>query len=255
MGKLLLLWATFFTFMTAYCYSYMLVINDSPYYSWQQALQCVIKDWLVWLAVSPWLLHAACNQNLSTRKGRWVSLTTLAFCCLMVSSYRVLIEYLVQGYDAISTIYIYFPRYVVASALTLITCSFYMYRLRTEAQLKQFESELSQLQNVSTNAAQTFVVYKGQAKVIISELDIICIQVSGNYLQIQTIDDNYLMRKTMKEIEQELAADKFVRIHRSHLVKLSAIHSICRSTLDAKLHNQQILPIGKKYLKSLPHFS
>lgn len=251
---LLLSWVIFFCFMTAYSYSYMLITDNSYYSSWQQAFQCVLKDWIVWVALSPLLLRTAAKHDISTQEGLKFLARSFLICILFSGTYRVLVEYWVQGYDAIKTIYVYFPRYIVASLLTLLTCTFYAYKLQTEAQIRNYKHQIHSFEETMNKSAQSFVVYKGRSKAVINAQDIIYVRVNGNYLEIHTKESSYLMRKTMKEIETQLAADQFIRIHRSYIVRRSEIHTICRNSLEAKMHNNQRLRIGKKYLKSLPHF-
>ncbi|MCF2946815.1 LytTR family transcriptional regulator [Paraglaciecola aquimarina] len=239
--------------MTFYCYSYILLTNNNHYQSLWQAFQCVLKDWLVWIAVSPLLLSAA-KQNVSCRNGQVSALSLLLVCVSLAGVYRIVIELWVSGYSAITTFYIYFPRYIIASVLTLVTCSYYIYKVNAEQKLKQYQIEISQFKNIVVKPKQTFLVDKGTAKVVIEEDDIVCVIANGNYLEIQTSCENYLFRKTMKEMEALLTPDKFIRIHRSHMVRLSEIHSICRTKLEARLYNHKILRVGKKYLLALPHF-
>ncbi|WP_158966155.1 LytTR family DNA-binding domain-containing protein [Paraglaciecola sp. L3A3] len=164
-------------------------------------------------------------------------------------------EYIISGYSALNTAYIYFPRYIFASAFTLLVCALYLFKMQAEQKFKAYEKQLGQYQQNADAELDSLVVHKGQARVIIQTHDIISISANGNYLEIETMDDTYLLRSTMKNIEARLSMQCFVRIHRSHLVKLTELKSVCASKLEAKLLNGKVLRVGKTYLKLLPHFS
>lgn len=72
------------------------------------------------------------------------------------------------------------------------------------------------------------------------------ISASGNYMEVFDGQRSYLMRSTMKELEQNLGANQFVRIHRSHLVNRGAIQSISANQ-RVILNSGQSFPISQRY--------
>ena len=55
--------------------------------------------------------------------------------------------------------------------------------------------------------------------------DIVCIERAGDYAQLLTTRGKYLTRKSLAQLERELPAGRFVRVHRSHLINLNALES------------------------------
>ncbi len=79
--------------------------------------------------------------------------------------------------------------------------------------------------------------------------DIRHIQSWGNYLKFFLKDDSVkIIRKTIKEVETELPALQFLRVHKSYIVNVNYVASIEGNQI--KLHDQYI-PIGKSYSVSV----
>jgi len=56
--------------------------------------------------------------------------------------------------------------------------------------------------------------------------DIDWIEAANQYVRIHTGEEEYLMRRSLGQLEQELDPDRFVRIHRSSLVAVRSIRSL-----------------------------
>jgi two-component system, LytTR family, response regulator len=52
------------------------------------------------------------------------------------------------------------------------------------------------------------------------------IEAAGNYVKLHVKDSGHLLRETMNNIEAKLNPDKFLRIHRSHLVNIDRIKEL-----------------------------
>lgn len=55
--------------------------------------------------------------------------------------------------------------------------------------------------------------------------DIVCIERAGDYAQLTTSRGRHLTRKSLAELERQLPAQRFLRIHRSHLINLDALEA------------------------------
>lgn len=53
--------------------------------------------------------------------------------------------------------------------------------------------------------------------------DIVRLEASGDYVRLQVPDDSYLVSLSMAEFERRLDSDRFLRIHRSHMVNADHI--------------------------------
>jgi two-component system, LytTR family, response regulator len=54
----------------------------------------------------------------------------------------------------------------------------------------------------------------------------------GDYCRVHTYDHSYLCTRSLRELEEALPTDRFVRIHRSHLVNLAKVAAVKRPSAD-----------------------
>lgn len=76
----------------------------------------------------------------------------------------------------------------------------------------------------------------------VPEADVLWVEASGDYVRLHTKDHSFLLRDTMTNIESRLGAEKFVRIHRSTIVRLDVIREI--RLKDEGHRGEVILPDG-----------
>lgn len=66
----------------------------------------------------------------------------------------------------------------------------------------------------------------------------------GNYINIQTPQKKYLIRKTLRDFGATLPADTFFQIYKSYIINLRHIHSVHS---DHVIIKQQEIPIGREF--------
>ena len=74
------------------------------------------------------------------------------------------------------------------------------------------------------------------------------IEALGDYIVINTSENKYIVHNTMKGIESKLSSDKFLRVHRSYIVRLDKIETLDESVMVIR---QKIIPIGGTYKSRL----
>jgi two-component system LytT family response regulator len=80
--------------------------------------------------------------------------------------------------------------------------------------------------------------------------DLICCEAEGSYVRLFTEDRNYLIRENLGALEKKLDPGKFVRIHRSSLVRVDAIRELQSWSPHEWL---AVLANGRKYIVSRAH--
>lgn len=63
--------------------------------------------------------------------------------------------------------------------------------------------------------------------------DLLWVEAARDYVRLHTAAGSHLVRDTMSRVEQQLAPDRFVRVHRSTIVRLDAVREI-RSDPDGR---------------------
>ena len=71
-----------------------------------------------------------------------------------------------------------------------------------------------------------FVVRVGERFVFMRADDIDWIEAAGNYTKLHRAGQTYLMRGTLTDIERQLDAEAFLRIHRSFIVNLDRVDAV-----------------------------
>lgn len=100
--------------------------------------------------------------------------------------------------------------------------------------------------NEQKNAARNFLMIKSDYRIIKMLFnDIEYIEGLSEYVKIYSGEKTYTTLAALKSLESELPADKFIRIHKSYIIALSAIARFNSRTIS--LHNGKELPIGRSY--------
>ncbi|WP_247234057.1 LytTR family DNA-binding domain-containing protein [Telluribacter sp. SYSU D00476] len=99
---------------------------------------------------------------------------------------------------------------------------------------------------------QSFIFVKDGTRLVKVRLDeITYIEGLKDYVAIHTIQKKIVSLQTMKSLESQLPADRFIRIHNSYIVALEAIESIDREKVQI---GAVYLPISDTYRKAFREF-
>lgn len=90
-----------------------------------------------------------------------------------------------------------------------------------------------------------FIREKGKMQKLLID-DILYIEAERNYCNIYTVSKPFLISITLKNMEERLPSQHFLRVHRSFIVNCSQINSVSESHL---MINKKLIPISKN-LKS-----
>jgi len=74
--------------------------------------------------------------------------------------------------------------------------------------------------------------------------DILYIEAERSYCRIHTKETEYLLSIPLREIEDKLQADYFLRIHRSYIINLRQVDEVAENHIVVA---QKVIPIGKSY--------
>jgi two-component system, LytTR family, response regulator len=78
---------------------------------------------------------------------------------------------------------------------------------------------------------------------------------AGNYVEIHTGDKVHLVREPLAKLTAQLDAGEFIRVHRTHVVKLSFIAELqpmFHGDFELLLRNGERLPLSRRYKALLP---
>ncbi|WP_298755973.1 LytTR family DNA-binding domain-containing protein [uncultured Psychroserpens sp.] len=132
----------------------------------------------------------------------------------------------------------------------LVTAYFIDYYFK----FKQKETELIELKLSKTEPLKHIVLRdKGKLfKVVLG--DIKYFEAFDNYLKVFTVDRLFVVRKTLKDLNNELKDFGFIRIHRSYIVNAFHVKSIKKQKsggADILLKTDETLKMSRSYKKNL----
>ena len=97
----------------------------------------------------------------------------------------------------------------------------------------------------TARAASDHVFVKVEGRLVKVALDeIFWVEAQGDYVLLHTPRKRFMVHGTMKSIEEKLPAADFVRVHRSHLVRIDRIVDVEEGNLVVE---RNIIPIGASY--------
>jgi DNA-binding LytR/AlgR family response regulator len=139
-------------------------------------------------------------------------------------------EYAIDAFEQGAMDYLLKP---VSAARLETTCARLRQRLETPppdigARLAQLTAALERGGAVKPNYLRWIQAQVGGSLRMISTREVLFFRSDEKYTRVQTAQVELLIRKTLKELADELDPDEFWRIHRSTLVRVDAIAAVTR---------------------------
>ncbi|WP_129643879.1 LytR/AlgR family response regulator transcription factor [Peristeroidobacter agariperforans] len=227
----------------------------------------VFKNWGVWLVTTP-LLFAALRKYSTKWHNRAVELAALVAVVVFISAaVPVAIDLLTNARDAATSLMIFLPRYVAVVGVVYLVWHVFLRERRAVAETVDVApAPAIELQPPAPAAPEpqptaagqdALLVSKGADQCLILINRIECVSAAGNYVEIIERGQRYLMRATLKQVEDLLPATDFIRIHRCHLVRRDEIERIKTQPSGngtVQLRGGQALPMSKKHKQALQRY-
>ena len=239
-------WLCFLACASIYCilYNQMVLLTAA---SFADSFLWSLKEYAHWLLVTPLLLlllQRFCSASEHSKRNLFICLSAILLIALIT---RMLGDFLLNpSTDLVANFVYIFPGQVCTLAIISI-----LWKLSRLPQSVKPEITHDQ------KPMDTVLVMKGNGEKIIQWDSVICIIAAGNYLELMTENEQYLLRTTMKQLDEELPKNKFIRIHRSYIVNITRIEKIISQPAGnglVYLCNGQELPLSKSYKKQLNSF-
>lgn len=137
---------------------------------------------------------------------------------------------------------------VVFGALSLHTLRRWQQSRHAQEELRLANASMQEELDRADEGDQTIAIRADRKTIHMRLGNIRFVESQGDYLLIHTRTERVMTKMTLSALEKELSARGFLRIHRSFLVRLSAItaHSAAEIQLD-----EQILPVGRSYKEAV----
>ncbi|MCF2947782.1 response regulator [Paraglaciecola aquimarina] len=130
---------------------------------------------------------------------------------------------------------------------------------KTGNSIDGFIQNLEVSQGASLAELQQTISMKSGSQWIRIKLDnIVWIEAAGDYMCVHTLDGTHIIRKTLKQLEQELNAALFPRVNRSAIINLSKLKSLTPNSNGeyvADLESGEQVKVSRKYKFKLDELS
>lgn len=254
-------WALFLTAAALYCilYNQFVVVSTETFvgsFIWG------FKEYAPWLIITPVLmiqLRRIHQLNNSNFVFQYVCLVMLILSAALIA--RVGLDmFFNPELGFIAGVVELFPVQLSVLAFLVIIWELCLAPVKVENTPRLPESSTNEQGAPEFSAAvaspksQSVLVIKGNGERLIhwDSVEVIC--AAGNYIELYCADEKYLLRASMKQLEQDLPAGCFMRIHRSYMVNIAAIDRIIPQAAGngvVVLKNALQLPLSKSYKHAL----
>jgi len=159
-------------------------------------------------------------------------------------------EYAVDAFEARALDYLLKPFSLSRFEATMVRVR---QALSGDGDRRRLARELRALVDQETHDRR-LVIRTPDRVVFLDQREIDRIEGAGNYIRIHARDRSYLYRETMKGILARLDPDRFVRIHRSHIVRVDRIRELRQTShgeFDLLLHHGARIPVSRTYSPEL----
>jgi hypothetical protein len=257
----LLCWGAYILLLTSYCSLYQVIV-DATQLDFVGSFVVVCRNWGVWLLTTPLVFQAWRKYSGHHGEGLRHHLRFVAIVLAISVAVPVTIDLHTQHRSAITSLMIFLPRYLATMLVVYMIWHTFVRRhvlaaesQATDATLPQVRAQVSE--EPPRAAITTLLVSKGADECLVQLESIESLSAAGNYVEIVANGQCYLLRAPLKQVEDLLPPEKFLRIHRSHIVKREAIARIRTQPSGngtVQLQSGRALPMSKKHKSELQRF-
>jgi len=250
----------------AYCF--LMAKFDGANASLTQSAIWGLSDWGIWLLLSPLLVdEVSRNSRLHLTNRFLLKLAMLATCWMpaLAVAIRCLTEWWLGNGQWQSVAVLAYKRLPVYLVLWLLMLAWVLWQ-KLSAESRQPRTALTSEAAVNddplepehktptrlepVSPPETLVVYSAKGEQLVRLSDILYLKACGNYMEVAVEGKIFLLRATMKALEQALQQSPLVRCHRSYLVNLNAVQRLefaQSGNHNLQLSNGDQVPLSKSY--------
>jgi hypothetical protein len=214
----LAVWAALILGTCTYCLMYQAFVS-AVHPDVARTITLALREWGVWALLAPWVVHTFRDSAV------WHKTFLRCVCVgLLAASLPIAVDQLIGERSLGSSLALFWPRNAaLAFGLFLIA------RVFSPPVVRPASAAVAALASTPiepTEKPSALLVSKGADQCLIEVDDIQHLSAAGNYVDICARDQRYLMRATLSDLEATLPSEHFVRVHRSHIVRVSEIERI-----------------------------
>lgn len=120
--------------------------------------------------------------------------------------------------------------------------------MNTQPLLNSFQSPVT----FPILSPQSILILNGNRQMMISTDQLVCMEASGNYTFVYTIDGKrYLVSRTLKSYVALLEQFSFVRVHKSWLINTKYLQGFCEYDRSLKMRGGKEIAISRRRFREV----
>lgn len=246
-------WGLYMAVLACYCMVYQkYVASSSPDLS--GSVIWAIREWAIWLVLTPVAFKVLRQYEAARRVPLFIKLG--AGILLVSLTFRVGLDLFIGARSFFASLIIFFPRHLAALAVVILIWHLFL-RNKPAAVESVAKAANEDIDEEQPACPETILVSRGNDECLISVNRIQCVSAAGNYVEIYCDSRPYLLRATMKQVEEILPPATFLRLHRSHIINVNEIERIKSRPSgngEVRLRCGKTVSVSRKYKHQLQQY-
>lgn len=249
-------WGLYMAALTCYCMMHQKFVSSLPP-DLPGSVIWAIREWAIWLVLTPVAFKILRQYEATRRVPLFVKMG--AGILLVSLTFRVGLDLVTGARSFAASLTIFFPRHLAAlAAVVLIWHLFLRPKPAVAGTVAEAANEdIGATEPMEPACPETILVSRGNDECLIRVDRIQCISAAGNYVEVYCDNRPYLMRATMKQVEELLPPPTFLRMHRSHIINVNEIERIKTRPSGngvVQLRCGKVLSVSRKYKHRLQQY-
>lgn len=258
-------WGAFLTCAALYCivYNQLVLVSPTTFFN---SFIWGLNEYAPWLVITPVLIAQLRRIHQSENPSfilRYAGLMIITLSAALIA--RACLDIVLHPQrDFVASAVDFLPSQLSVLGFVVILWELLLHPIKrttghidsrgVSAQLADKSIASTSAEIPSVRQEDSILVMKGNGERLIKWDSVDFISAAGNYMELTCGAEKYLLRVSMKQLEQSLPAGCFIRIHRSHIVNIAAIDRIIAQPAGngaVALRNAHLLPLSKGYKQAL----
>jgi two-component system, LytTR family, response regulator len=127
-------------------------------------------------------------------------------------------------------------------------------RVRNRLHAPEERRSAVRVARAQTGISDRLLVPAGDGLRLIDSASIHSLEADDNYVHVRTADQEYLLRRTLRDLLQQLGEHRFVRIHKStavNIVEIDTLAPLFKGDYELKLRSGRTLRLSRRYTAEL----
>jgi two-component system LytT family response regulator len=127
-------------------------------------------------------------------------------------------------------------------------------RVRERLHLPDQPASVVRVARAQIGVSERLLVPEGDGLRLIDSASVHTLEADDNYVHVHTATERYLLRRTLRDLLQQLGEQRFVRIHKSvavNIAEIDALAPLFKGDYELRLRSGKLLRLSRRYTAAL----